>query len=292
METFRLSHRPHDLHDVSLARHAGPLSRFPPGSPQSDGSDAGKHGHPLQHRRGDWRGDLRPLFTGCRASKEHGGCAGIMLAYGSDVGVWRTSGRIGDRRRADAGRCAGSLGRDSGAFERIGGGCCAWVDAWARVPIRDSVRLADKFDSIRTPRPRRISMGDRRLRDHYDSDAGDIALERLRGTWPELCARHAIGCGRNRALNELSLVWAECRKALVQACSEMQTVSPSGGGQRKPVLRFVYRAPLAQLDRASGYEPEGREFESLRARHISPIKTLVSEKQAGNECCSRASVQL
>src|SRR5205823_6294959 len=28
-------------------------------------------------------------------------------------------------------------------------------------------------------------------------------------------------------------------------------------------------APLAQLDRASGYEPEGREFESLRARHSS-----------------------
>jgi hypothetical protein len=24
------------------------------------------------------------------------------------------------------------------------------------------------------------------------------------------------------------------------------------------------------LDRASGYEPEGREFESLRAHHISP----------------------
>src|SRR6516164_9046541 len=31
-------------------------------------------------------------------------------------------------------------------------------------------------------------------------------------------------------------------------------------------------APLAQLDRASGYEPEGREFESLRARQKSPIK--------------------
>ena len=30
------------------------------------------------------------------------------------------------------------------------------------------------------------------------------------------------------------------------------------------------RAPLAQLDRASGYEPEGREFESLRARHFLP----------------------
>src|SRR5438552_9692710 len=27
-------------------------------------------------------------------------------------------------------------------------------------------------------------------------------------------------------------------------------------------------APVAQLDRASGYEPEGREFESPRARHL------------------------
>jgi hypothetical protein len=30
-------------------------------------------------------------------------------------------------------------------------------------------------------------------------------------------------------------------------------------------------APVAQLDRASGYEPEGREFDSLRARHF-PFK--------------------
>ena len=29
----------------------------------------------------------------------------------------------------------------------------------------------------------------------------------------------------------------------------------------------MHRAPVAQLDRASGFEPEGREFESLRARH-------------------------
>src|SRR5215813_7696338 len=27
-------------------------------------------------------------------------------------------------------------------------------------------------------------------------------------------------------------------------------------------------APLAQLDRATGYEPVGREFESLRAHHL------------------------
>ena len=28
-------------------------------------------------------------------------------------------------------------------------------------------------------------------------------------------------------------------------------------------------APVAQLDRVPGYEPGGREFESLRARHLS-----------------------
>jgi hypothetical protein len=36
-------------------------------------------------------------------------------------------------------------------------------------------------------------------------------------------------------------------------------------------------APLAQLDRASGYEPEGREFESLRARHFPPVFTRPPE---------------
>ncbi len=41
---------------------------------------------------------------------------------------------------------------------------------------------------------------------------------------------------------------------------------------RKPVLGFLYCAPLAQLDRASGYEPEGREFESLRARHSQRVQ--------------------
>ena len=30
-------------------------------------------------------------------------------------------------------------------------------------------------------------------------------------------------------------------------------------------------APVAQLDRVLGYEPRGREFESLRARHYSTI---------------------
>ena len=34
------------------------------------------------------------------------------------------------------------------------------------------------------------------------------------------------------------------------------------------------QAPVAQLDRVSGYEPEGREFESLRARQL--IKDLAA----------------
>ena len=34
-------------------------------------------------------------------------------------------------------------------------------------------------------------------------------------------------------------------------------------------------APVAQLDRASGFEPEGREFESLRARHILFFQSVV-----------------
>jgi hypothetical protein len=35
------------------------------------------------------------------------------------------------------------------------------------------------------------------------------------------------------------------------------------GQSIRPTLNY---APVAQLDRVSGYEPEGREFESLRAR--------------------------
>ena len=30
-------------------------------------------------------------------------------------------------------------------------------------------------------------------------------------------------------------------------------------------------APVAQLDRVSGYEPEGRRFESFRARNLNEI---------------------
>ena|SRR5437660_909112 len=42
-----------------------------------------------------------------------------------------------------------------------------------------------------------------------------------------------------------------------------------GAEQHGKITEYPARcAPLAQLDRASDYESEGREFESLRARHI------------------------
>ena len=46
------------------------------------------------------------------------------------------------------------------------------------------------------------------------------------------------------------------------------------------MIIFIYCAPVAQLDRASGYEPEGREFESPRARQIPKIRTMVSDEKA------------
>jgi hypothetical protein len=43
---------------------------------------------------------------------------------------------------------------------------------------------------------------------------------------------------------------------------------PAVDGRRGGVIIFLHCAPVAQLDRASGYEPEGREFESPRAHHF------------------------
>ena len=55
-------------------------------------------------------------------------------------------------------------------------------------------------------------------------------------------------------LTPLTFAW-KCGRILVD----------SGGA----VLSLVDPAPLAQLDRAFGYEPKGRGFESLKARHVA-----------------------
>ena len=46
---------------------------------------------------------------------------------------------------------------------------------------------------------------------------------------------------------------------------------------------------VAQLDRASGYGPEGREFESSRARTRDPCLTLSRTRVF---CCSEADVSI
>jgi hypothetical protein len=44
------------------------------------------------------------------------------------------------------------------------------------------------------------------------------------------------------------------------------------------IVKFL-RGPVAQLDRANGYEPLGREFESLRAHHFLPVISISSETE-------------
>jgi putative endonuclease len=41
------------------------------------------------------------------------------------------------------------------------------------------------------------------------------------------------------------------------------------------MIALVHRAPVAQLDRASAFEAEGREFESLRARHLHMFSVYI-----------------
>ena len=46
-------------------------------------------------------------------------------------------------------------------------------------------------------------------------------------------------------------------------------------GNIRALVLLAACAPVAQLDRAPGYEPGGREFESLRAHHNIPcLRTL------------------
>ena len=75
---------------------------------------------------------------------------------------------------------------------------------------------------------------------------------------------------------ELSFCWGS-----LWACSS--TAAPGSSLSDAESLLYNHigytnRAPLAQLDRASGYEPEGREFESLRARHLPCLVRVIHEK--------------
>ena len=58
----------------------------------------------------------------------------------------------------------------------------------------------------------------------------------------------------------------------------MAALAKTVAGRVKWRSRFYQSAPVAQLDRVSGYEPEGRMFESCRAHHL---KILIGTRFGG-----------
>ena len=61
--------------------------------------------------------------------------------------------------------------------------------------------------------------------------------------------------------------WPNRGDFCVLMCVWVQTLSSGHCILIKAVLESLRSAPVAQLDRVPGYEPGGREFESLRARN-------------------------
>jgi hypothetical protein len=47
-------------------------------------------------------------------------------------------------------------------------------------------------------------------------------------------------------------------------------------------------APVAQLDRVFGYEPKGREFESLRAHHLTAFSKALSQDKYAERIVPRS----
>lgn len=74
--------------------------------------------------------------------------------------------------------------------------------------------------------------------------------------------------------------------------STLLAITNSGPDTRIGILRSV--APVAQLDRASGYEPEGRVFESLRAHHFEYVIDAETRRcrDVGHHTTDRASHNL
>ena len=86
---FALSPRADDVHDVSVARDAGSLPRFPQVGAARAAGDGLLHGHALQRRRGRRRDHLRPSLAEDRTAPEHDRCARALAAGDSDLGVRR-----------------------------------------------------------------------------------------------------------------------------------------------------------------------------------------------------------
>ena len=81
----------------------------------------------------------------------------------------------------------------------------------------------------------------------------------------EIVAGVAGRRGRRVVFRAWLRLWEGCGKIVVSRLAR-QPLSRGSPGRSDPP-----KAPLAQLDRASGYEPGGRRFESCRARQLATV---------------------
>ena len=66
------------------------------------------------------------------------------------------------------------------------------------------------------------------------------------------------------------------RKYVAIAATCLYNAGPQSTGDLRRAITVAAKlknAPVAQLDRVLGYEPSGREFESLRARQLFEVRS-------------------
>src|ERR1017187_10579733 len=76
--------------------------------------------------------------------------------------------------------------------------------------------------------------------------------------------------------------WSSEPLAVQIAARQISSQTADGQGLIR-LCKVLYRT-LVQLDRASGYEPEGRVFESRRAHQNFPIKLTFRSSSKGEVC--------
>src|SRR6267142_2535295 len=154
-------------------------------------------------------------------------------------------------RIPDAVHGAGSLGGDPGPHKRTLSRSITGIFSRIGVPVRRIDCLRQRLFRSANGAIHELwpGHGAFRRRSAVNRSAGHRSRPRRtsRGVWEARCSECVIG-GALRGV----------------------------AGARWLVIIFLYRAPVAQLDRASGYEPEGREFESPRARHLSLLNQILA----------------
>src|SRR5262249_24053760 len=88
-----------------------------------------------------------------------------------------------------------------------------------------------------------------------------------RREWPRALVKNIPSANRHQSHHNQEGKKNPLPDLRIHSSSNVSSAESRQGGRDKITHVPPYCAPLAQLDRASDYESEGREFESLRARH-------------------------